>query len=122
MDSVLRHELPFLLRARTVAFLRKTCFGRCNRYPECMPLLTSGSYTVALPDGRTQNVDYTADHYNGFLADVSYKGYASYPPPAPYHPAPYKPAPAPYKPSPPVYHPPAPVYHPAPYKPRPIYH
>ncbi|KAK7075007.1 hypothetical protein SK128_019698 [Halocaridina rubra] len=34
LDSVLRHELPFLLRARTVAFLRRTCLGRCNRFPE----------------------------------------------------------------------------------------
>ncbi|KAK7072968.1 hypothetical protein SK128_009698 [Halocaridina rubra] len=38
---VLRHGLPFQPRARTVAFLRKTCFGRCDRCPECMPLLTS---------------------------------------------------------------------------------
>ncbi|XP_066979044.1 cuticle protein 7-like [Macrobrachium rosenbergii] len=68
-----------------------------------------GSYQVALPDGRTQNVDYSADHYKGFVADVSYKGVASYPPPAPYHPLPYKPVypvpyhPAPYKPAPPPY-------------------
>ncbi|KAK7077930.1 hypothetical protein SK128_021748, partial [Halocaridina rubra] len=38
---VLRHGLPFLPRARMVAFLRRTCFGRCKRYPERMPLLTS---------------------------------------------------------------------------------
>ncbi|XP_064086205.1 adult-specific cuticular protein ACP-20-like [Macrobrachium nipponense] len=38
-----------------------------------------GSYTVALPDGRKQHVDYTADHYNGFVAKVSYSGKAQHP-------------------------------------------
>ena len=51
----------------------------------------TGSYSVALPDGRTQHVAYTADHYNGYIADVSYEGAAVYPDaPA------YAPAPAPY--------------------------
>ncbi|XP_063605555.1 larval cuticle protein A3A-like [Penaeus indicus] len=31
-----------------------------------------GSYTVALPDGRKQLVEYTADHYKGFVAKVEY--------------------------------------------------
>ena len=95
----------------------------------------NGHYSVLLPDGRRQNVKYIADHYNGYVADVSYEGYA-----APYHPvpakhAPYHPAPV-HKPAPvyhsapvhkPVYHPapvhkPAPVYHPAPvHKPAPVY-
>jgi hypothetical protein len=39
-----------------------------------------GSYRVALPDGRTQIVKYHADHENGFIADVSYEGKASYQP------------------------------------------
>ncbi|KAG7161677.1 cuticle protein 8-like [Homarus americanus] len=38
-----------------------------------------GSYTVALPDGRKQTVDYTADHYKGFVAKVSYDGQAKHP-------------------------------------------
>merc|ERR1712088_326752 len=60
-----------------------------------------GSYHVLLPDGRIQNVKYTADHYAGYIADVSYEGHA-----APYHP-PAHPKPAPY-------HPPAPI-HPGPH-------
>merc|ERR1711892_1653395 len=40
----------------------------------------SGSYTIALPDGRIQTTTYTADHYNGFVAEVSYEGTAVYPP------------------------------------------
>ncbi|XP_037068917.1 cuticle protein 7-like [Pollicipes pollicipes] len=59
---------------------------------------TQGSYTVALPDGRVQTVNYVADHYDGFNAEVTYEGEAQYPE---YHSAPaYKPAPAPYKPAP----------------------
>merc|ERR1712088_572881 len=45
----------------------------------------------------------TADHYNGFVADVSYEGVPHYPEAKAYHPAPkpaYHPAPAPYKPAP----------------------
>merc|ERR1739848_787360 len=63
----------------------------------------SGSYQVALPDGRIQTVTYTADHYNVYVADVKYEGEAVYPK---YEPKPYKPAPA-YKPAPP------PAYKPA---------
>merc|ERR1711955_190180 len=32
----------------------------------------SGSYSVALPDGRTQHVTYTANGYDGYVADVTY--------------------------------------------------
>ncbi|XP_064087261.1 pupal cuticle protein Edg-84A-like [Macrobrachium nipponense] len=38
-----------------------------------------GSYTVDLPDGRTQTVDYVANHHRGFVAKVTYKGKARHP-------------------------------------------
>merc|ERR1712026_382026 len=40
----------------------------------------SGSFTIALPDGRIQTTTYTADHYNGFVAEVTYEGTPVYPP------------------------------------------
>merc|ERR1719418_283223 len=97
-----------------------------------------GQYTVALPDCRTQIVDYYVDEYKQYHADVKYEGEICpdktvHPHPAPYkaphpapHPAPYHapapapyhapaPAPAPYHPAPAPYHAPAPA--PAPYHP-----
>merc|ERR1712140_121616 len=51
---------------------------------------TSGSYRVALPDGRTQIVTYgTADAYSGNVAQVTYEGVASYGPAPAYKPAPH---------------------------------
>merc|ERR1712183_341881 len=69
--------------------------------------VVTGSYSVHLPDGRIQTVTYTADHTNGYVADVTYEGTAVYPEAKPYHapaPAAYAPAPA-YKaaPAPPAY-------------------
>merc|ERR1712128_273928 len=60
--------------------------------------VVTGSYTVHLPDGRVQTVTYTADHYNGYVADGKYEGTPVYPPaPAP---KPYNPPPPPkYRPS-----------------------
>merc|ERR1711902_156190 len=43
----------------------------------------SGSYQVALPDGRTQTVTYTTDDVNGYVADVTYDGVPTYPVAAP---------------------------------------
>merc|ERR1712106_784738 len=50
--------------------------------------VVSGSYTVALPDGRIQKVSYTADHVNGYVAEVTYEGVPIYPEAKPYVPAP----------------------------------
>merc|ERR1712243_483101 len=40
----------------------------------------AGSFTIALPDGRIRTTTYTADHTNGFIAEVTYSGEAVYPP------------------------------------------
>merc|ERR1712116_38835 len=64
--------------------------------------VVTGSFTIALPDGRIQTTRYTADHVNGFVAEVSYEGTPVYPPePAEGygHAAPV----AAYAPAPPVY-------------------
>merc|ERR1711970_176170 len=49
--------------------------------------VVTGNYRVALPDGRTQIVDYTADPYGagGYVADVKYDGVAHFPEHAPVH-------------------------------------
>merc|ERR1712184_140110 len=48
--------------------------------------LVTGTYHVLLPDGRVQTVKYTADHYAGYIADVSYAGVPHYgPAPKPHH-------------------------------------
>ena len=37
---------------------------------------TKGNYWVVLPDGRKQNVNYYVNGYSGYIADVTYDGYA----------------------------------------------
>ena len=38
-----------------------------------------GQYVIALPDGRIQTTSYTADHVNGYIAEVTYQGTPVYP-------------------------------------------
>merc|ERR1712211_114087 len=42
--------------------------------------VSSPDLSFALPDGRIQTTTYTADHVNGFVADVTYEGTPVYPP------------------------------------------
>ncbi|XP_050433929.1 cuticle protein 7-like [Adelges cooleyi] len=71
-----------------------------------------GSYSLVEPDGSTRVVEYTADDYNGFNAEVKKidGGYK-----APYSAPAYKPAPYSAPAYPAAY--PAPAYKPSPYKP-----
>merc|ERR1711892_62879 len=41
--------------------------------------VVEGSYSVNLPDGRVQTVNYHANDYDGFISEVSYEGTAAYP-------------------------------------------
>merc|ERR1711913_192399 len=41
--------------------------------------LRDGVYSVNLPDGRIQHVNYHADDANGYVAQVTYDGTAAYP-------------------------------------------
>jgi len=55
-----------------------------------------GSYQVHLPDGRLQTVKYTANHYTGYVPEITYEGQAVYDDPKPgpsYHDQPPSPRP-----------------------------
>jgi len=52
--------------------------------------VVQGSYSVNLPDGRVQTVNYSANDYDGLVAEVSYEGTAAYPETVA-HPAAYAP-------------------------------
>merc|ERR1712123_418167 len=41
--------------------------------------VVEGSYSVNLPDGRVQTVNYHANDYDGFVSEVRYEGTAAYP-------------------------------------------
>merc|ERR1712083_885329 len=92
---------------------------------------TSGSYRVALPDGRTQVVTYhTADAHSGIIVEVPYEGEAHYDVVKPvvhaapaYHAPDVHAAPAYHAPvvhAAPAYH--APIVHAAPVVHAPAYH
>ncbi|XP_065164443.1 cuticle protein 8-like isoform X2 [Atheta coriaria] len=41
--------------------------------------VVKGEYSLVQPDGTVRNVHYSADHHNGFNAEVSYSGHAAHP-------------------------------------------
>merc|ERR1712168_1569314 len=54
-------------------------YGVADDYSKANFQHTEGQYVIALPDGRIQTTKYTADHVNGYIAEVSYQGTPVYP-------------------------------------------
>lgn len=52
-----------------------------NQHEERDGDVVKGEYSLVQPDGITRTVHYTADHHNGFQAQVSYSGHAAHPQP-----------------------------------------
>merc|ERR1739840_82747 len=97
-----RRSSPLSLSLMSTELLMTTARPTSRRPRARMATVVTGSFVIALPDGRIQTTTYTADHYNGFVADVTYEGTPVYPPEPKEgygHAAPaYAPAPA-YKPA-----------------------
>merc|ERR1712072_671955 len=80
--------------------------------------LVQGTYSVNLPDGRIETVNYHANDIDGYVAEVTYSGEAVYPDTPASHPVSHAVVKPTYHAPAPAYHAPAPTYH----APAPAYH
>merc|ERR1712203_1009842 len=71
---------PPSLSPTSTEWLITTARPTSRRQSHKMAMESSLSFVIALPDGRIQTTTYTADHHNGFVADVTYEGTPVYPP------------------------------------------